>query len=118
MAKPPPSPIGEIKPWGARNEGWGDRDRNGPDTPMRALMEAAPGCEPQLSQLERMERRDTILDVLDILDTRERFVIEALVFERVSQQNLARRMGLARRTLRDIANKALAKLREALDADV
>jgi RNA polymerase sigma factor (sigma-70 family) len=77
-------------------------------------MEAAPGHEPEPSKRQSLARRDDVLDALDVLDERERFVVESLVFEKISQQTLARRMNLSRRTVRDIADKAMAKLRREL----
>jgi len=114
MARPNPSPVGDIHPWGDRNEGWGDRDRSGPETDIQALMEAAPGCEPVPSKRETLARRDDVLDALAVLTERERYVVTSLVFEKVSQQKLATRMGLSRRMVRDILDKAMSKLRAEL----
>lgn len=89
-----------------------DRDR--PFTPLEALMQAAPGEEPELSQLELLGLRDVLADALDELTPRERRLIEARVIEGRSLRSLERELGWRKSHMQRVERRVLAKLAKRL----
>jgi RNA polymerase sigma factor (sigma-70 family) len=85
-----------------------------PESELQALMETRPGDEPDASIAERQALRTLFADAVDTLPERERYVIEALFWERLSLRDLALRMSLSKTQLSRIRDTALERLRGAL----
>lgn len=90
----------------------GELDRN--KRPLAALMEAAPGHEPEPTADELLPLREAIQDALEDLDERERFVFDALYVERLSLRHLGRVLSLSKTQVARVRDEATAKLRERL----
>lgn len=58
---------------------------------------------------------ERVLDAVESLPRRQREVIEALFWERLTERPLARRMGLSRNTVKTHKRRAIATLRRALE---
>lgn len=92
-----------LTPWQGKNSGgfWESEDhhRQDPraerraDTPMQALMEAAPGEEPEPSIAELIGLRDVLADAMDQLTEEEREIVNATVIEQASLRELDYRWG-------------------------
>lgn len=67
-----------------------------PATPLQALMETAPGDEPRTSTEELLYLRQAIDDCLTAVGDEGRFLIEAVLYESLTQRQLADRMGLGK----------------------
>ena len=61
-----------------------------------------------------VEVRDRVRDAVEALPERERLVIEALYYERLSQRQAADRYGIARRTIVNRRDRAVRRLAEML----
>lgn len=83
-----------------------------PWSPLQALMECAPGQEPDVSRSELLELRESIADAIDGLEPMERFVFNTLIVERRSVRYLE--PYLAKTTACRVRDNAIGKLREAL----
>ena len=84
-----------------------------PETPLQALMEAAPGYEPEESLQEIQPIREAVADCIEQLDEHDRYVIDAINSERVTLQELGDRLGVSRMhasRLRDAAFGRLMKI--------
>jgi RNA polymerase sigma factor (sigma-70 family) len=92
----------------------GRAGRRRPDTPIEALMSAAPGDEPEQSFQESMALQDAIGAAVDGLEEQDRFVIEAVFFECVSLEELGRRLGVSKTHAWRLRNSALKKLEKLL----
>lgn len=86
---------------------------NPPETELVALMEAGP-LEPRESQEEQVALREMVLDSLDILNVEEMWLMNAILFERLSLRQIARFIGIPKTTVARYRDKTLAKLRDAL----
>ncbi len=86
---------------------------NPPETELLALMEAGP-LEPRESQEEQAALRETVVSALDILNAEEAWLLNALLFERLSLRQIERRIGIPKTTVARYRDKTLAKLRDAL----
>ena len=86
---------------------WEDMGR--PETPIEALMRAAPGDEPEVSKLERLALRDVLLDAMSCLTPRE-----AWVFNTTLHGHSLRSLGLPKTTVARIRDRAIQKLQERL----
>lgn len=85
-----------------------------PETPIEALLETTPGETPETSTQEIAELREAIIDAIDDLPPRLRFVIDALNSERLSLQQLARRMNISKTHAHRLREQAYEMMREAL----
>ncbi|MGV2385716.1 MAG UNVERIFIED_CONTAM: hypothetical protein LOD86_10695 [Thermobifida fusca] len=89
------------------------RDPSIPETPLQALMEAAPYAEPEESWEEKQERYEALRDALDtVLDDRERWVIEAMFWRRMGIKRIGRELNYSPTHIARIRDTALRKLRE------
>lgn len=52
-----------------------------PDTPYQALMECAPGTEPETSVAEYLQMRDVLADAIEALPDRDQWIFNALFVE-------------------------------------
>jgi DNA-directed RNA polymerase specialized sigma subunit len=67
-----------------------------PETPIAALMQCAPGEEPEPSLVELAPLRDLLNDTIErVLDDRERWVFDALFARRLSLRVLGDELGLS-----------------------
>lgn len=92
----------------------GPANQRRPMTPLQALMECAPGEEPDASQLELLALRDTIADAIDRLDLRHKWVFEMHVLNRFSVRTLGEMMGLGKSYVHLLVQEAKAMLAEDL----
>lgn len=60
---------------------------------------------------------DRVLDALESLTLRQQQVLNGIFYERLSERQLARELGLARTTVATHKHRALLKLREMLGDD-
>lgn len=67
-----------------------------PETAIQALLEAAPGEEPDLSLEEIQPIREAVANAIDRLPARLKFVINSIHAERLSYQQLADRMSISK----------------------
>lgn len=88
-----------------------------PETPIQALMECAPGDEPELSKLELVAVGEALAEAIDALADRDRFIFDCLVIERMSLRALGRLMSLSKTHVHRERNRILAELRSALAGD-
>lgn len=86
-----------------------------PVTPFEALIECAPFAEPEPSVLEKTPRLDLVdAAVYDVLDERERWVIQALFWRRMTLRELGRELALSKTQVARIRDGAMEKLAVAL----
>ena len=85
-----------------------------PDSPLAALMQAAPGEDPELSLEELQPLREAVADCLDKLEPQDRWVIDALNSERISLQELGDRLGVTKTQAWRLRNKAHENLKEIM----
>jgi transcriptional regulator with XRE-family HTH domain len=81
-----------------------------PLTEIEALMEAMPGEEPVESVMELQPLREAVAQCIDQLDDQDKWIIEALMSESLSLQQLAERMGITKTHVWRLRNKAYDKL--------
>lgn len=85
-----------------------------PFSPAQALMEAGPGDEPDVSQMELLDLRDLLADTIDeVLTDLEKWVFT----ETVVARRPLRRLGIPKTTVARVRDRAVAKLRGALDGN-
>ena len=82
-----------------------------PETPIQALMEAAPGYEPVESLEEIQPLREAVADCIDALDEQDRYVIDAVNSERATLQELGDRLGVSRMHASRLRDQAFTRLR-------
>lgn len=85
-----------------------------PMTPLEALMSAAPGDEPETSQIELLAIRDVLADAIDALPLRHKWVFEQHVIGKVPIRQLGDWMGLGKSYVWLLKEEALRMLRESL----
>ena len=89
---------------------------NPPETELIALLEAGSN-EPRESQEERSVLQEVVLDALSILSAEEAWLLNALLFERLSLRQIQYATGIPKTTVARYRDKILAKLRVALAND-
>ena len=89
-----------------------------PETDIEALLSTAPHQTPLNSKESLTQLRDIVAACVDMLPDEERFVIEALFIEGVSQRALANRMGFTYKSgIERIRDRGLGQLRQLLEND-
>lgn len=103
-------------PWDyTRNEARGTTvAHNRPYTHIEALMQCAPGQEPDLSQSELLYLRDILQDAIEQLTDDERLVFDACTSSRRSLRNIAAELGWSKSGIAVIRDRAITKLQTAL----
>lgn len=95
-----------------------------PLTPLQALMEAPPHCDPEESLEEREERLEPLRQAIEWcgLSERERYVIDALFWRRIGLRAIgaefateAKPKGLSHAQIARYRDEALRKLREYME---
>jgi DNA-directed RNA polymerase specialized sigma24 family protein len=66
-----------------------------PENPFQALMETAPGGNVPLSQEELLDFKDAVIDCIDMLSEQDRYIVDAITYERVTYAELASRLGVS-----------------------
>tara|TARA_R100001463_G_scaffold4829_1_gene17232 strand:- start:1353 stop:1727 length:375 start_codon:yes stop_codon:yes gene_type:complete len=83
-------------------------------TAMEALMLAEPYREPDISLEEQHELREVLVGALDVLEPIELWIINALLFEKLSLREVQHILGIPKTTLARKRDKIFAKLKEEL----
>lgn len=66
-----------------------------PENEYEALMQAAPFEEPKQPKSTIDELYDVVIDCLDVLLEQDKYVIEAINYERITYEELGKRMGVS-----------------------
>ncbi len=84
-------------------------------TQMQALQEAPPHVPIEQSLEERIQLHDAVLDVFDELDEDEIWLLNALLYERLSLRQVQRLTSLPKTTVARKRDYILRKLKRALE---
>ena len=84
-------------------------------TQMQALQEAPPHVAIEQSQEERIQLHDAVLDAFDELDEDEIWLLNALLYERLSLRQVQRLTSLPKTTVARKRDYILRKLKRALE---
>ena len=94
---------------------WANASQHRADRPWQALMECAPGNEPDQSIEELAPLREIIVDVLqDTLNEREQWIFDALFTRRMSLRQLGRELALSKTHIARLRDEIRDKLATAL----
>jgi DNA-directed RNA polymerase specialized sigma24 family protein len=85
-----------------------------PVTEIQALMEAVPFEEPEESIMELQPFREAMANCMDKLDGQDLFIIEAVVIEQISLQELGHRLGITKTHAWRLRNAAFERLKVIL----
>ena len=85
-----------------------------PDNPFQALMETAPGGNVPLSYEEIIDFKEAIIDCIDMLSEQDRFIIDAVTYERVTFAELGSRLGVSSVHAWRLYNGALKNLKQIM----
>lgn len=85
-----------------------------PESPLEALMRAAPGQTPSESVEELQPFREAVADCIDLLDEQDRFIVDALNSEMISLDELGKRLGISKTHAWRLRNEAYNKLRDIM----
>lgn len=88
-----------------------------PETELHALMQAAPFVEPPLSKEQLDPVLDAVVAAMDVLTERERWIVEAHIWDRRSIRTLEKQLSLSKTHVHRIFKGALVKLRDELEAN-
>ena len=88
-----------------------------PETPLEALMQAAPGEDIRESVIELQPFREAVADCIDKLDAQDRFIIDAVNTEMVSLEELGKRLGVTKTHAWRLRNSAMDNLRKIMLQD-
>jgi DNA-directed RNA polymerase specialized sigma24 family protein len=75
-------------------------------------MSTRPGQDPEAAMCEVQLVREALTDCLDLLDPQDRYVLEAIWFERVTVRVLADRLGLHKSRAHELSQLAVQRLGE------
>jgi|FLOH01.1.fsa_nt_gi DNA-directed RNA polymerase specialized sigma24 family protein len=88
-----------------------------PETPLEALMQAAPGEDIRESVVELQPFREAVAGCIDKLDAQDRFIIDAVNTEMVSLEELGKRLGVTKTHAWRLRNSAMDNLRKIMLQD-
>ena len=88
-----------------------------PETPLEALMQAAPGEDIRESVEELQPFREAVAQCIDKLDAQDRFIIDAVNTEMVSLEELGKRLGVTKTHAWRLRNSAMYNLRKIMLQD-
>lgn len=91
------------------------REHKRPDTPLEALMSAAPGDVEQQSQIELLALKEAIGEAFEVLTAEETWVFDAVVIEGLSYRTVGRQLNTSKSSVFRTKNRAVRKLRMALE---
>ncbi len=86
------------------------RTQTPPMNEYQALMDAAPGEDPEEVLGDRLERAEAVSEVIDRLDPQSKWIIEAVAFERLSFSELGVRLGRSKTQAYRLYKRALEEL--------
>ena len=92
--------------------------RGAPDTLIQALQQASPFNEPRLSKEESAARQEVVLNALETLEDWELWLLNAVLFERMSLRQIEYVMGIPKTTVARKRDKILEKLRTCLENEL
>ena len=88
-----------------------------PETPMEALMQAAPGEDVRESVVELQPFREAVANCIEQLNEQERFIIDAVNTEMISLEELGERLGVTKTHAWRLRNSAMNNLRKIMLQD-
>ena len=88
-----------------------------PETPLEALMQAAPGEDIRESVEELQPFREAVAGCIDKLDAQDRFIIDAVNTEMISLEELGKRLGVTKTHAWRLRNSAMDNLRKIMLQD-
>ena len=88
-----------------------------PETPMEALMQAAPGEDIRESVEELQPFREAVASCIDQLNEQDRFIIDAVNTEMISLEELGERLGVTKTHAWRLRNSAMDNLRKIMLQD-
>ena len=88
-----------------------------PETPMEALMQAAPGEDVRESVIELQPFREAVANCIEQLNEQERFIIDAVNTEMISLEELGERLGVTKTHAWRLRNSAMDSLRKIMLQD-
>jgi DNA-directed RNA polymerase specialized sigma24 family protein len=88
-----------------------------PETPLEALMQAAPGEDIRESVEELQPFREAVAQCIDKLDAQDRFIIDAVNTEMISLEELGKRLGVTKTHAWRLRNSAMDNLRKIMLQD-
>jgi DNA-directed RNA polymerase specialized sigma24 family protein len=88
-----------------------------PETPMEALMQAAPGEDVRESVIELQPFREAVAGCIEKLNEQERFIIDAVNTEMISLEELGKRLGVTKTHAWRLRNSAMDSLRKIMLQD-
>jgi len=80
------------------------------DSELEALMETMPYCDPEATIGQRQLLREAVADCVDQLGDEDRWMIEAIWFERITVRELAPRLGLEKSQTHRLVTRAVVRL--------
>lgn len=89
-------------------------DNNKPINVFDALMRTEPGERPARTVDDAEELQQAVADVFLALDAETRFMMEALLYERLSQRGVGRRMGISKSQIHRVINEKLKQVGELM----
>lgn len=90
--------------------------RGAPDTLLQALQQASPHSEPRISKQERADLQEVVLDALETLEPWEHWLLNALLFERMSLRQVEHVLGIPKTTVARKRDRILERLKQELSA--
>jgi len=91
------------------------RDIGQPETAIQALQQTAPHQTARVSLEERHDLREAVVAAIDSLEPEEVWLINALLFERLSLRDVEYVLGIPKTTVARKRDNILAKLRQTLE---
>lgn len=91
------------------------RHQKRPDTPIEALMCAAPGDVEQQSQIELLGLKEAIGAAFAVLTEEETWVFDSIVIEGLSYRSVGRQLNTSKSSVFRTKQRAVRKLRMALE---
>ena len=88
-----------------------------PETPIEALMQAAPGENVRESVEELQPFREAVASCIDKLSEQDRFIIDAVNTEMISLEELGERLGVTKTHAWRLRNSAMDNLRKIMLQD-
>jgi len=88
-----------------------------PETPIEALMQAAPGEDVRESVEELQPFREAVASCIDQLSEQDRFIIDAVNTEMISLEELGERLGVTKTHAWRLRNSAMDSLRKIMLQD-
>ena len=88
-----------------------------PETPIEALMQAAPGEDIRESVEELQPFREAVASCIDQLNEQDRFIIDAVNTEMISLEELGERLGVTKTHAWRLRNSAMDNLKKIMLQD-